>query len=105
MGYDRSSTGSGEFRGRSRESTAQRGRLEEEDPLSCKTATACAAVGWYSPGGVLVERWNGTAWSIRGALRRSCLACLPVQPWVCSAVGWYTNASGTQVTLPDRHNG
>lgn len=42
--------------------------------VSCSSTTACTAVGWAQQGGLggqekvtLVERWNGSVWSLQGA--------------------------------------
>jgi hypothetical protein len=32
--------------------------------VSCPTDTSCVAVGFYSGGGTVVERWNGTSWAL-----------------------------------------
>jgi hypothetical protein len=42
--------------------------------ISCRTALVCTAVGSYTKGSrqdTLVERWNGTAWSVQSSPNRS----------------------------------
>lgn len=81
--------------------------------VSCSASTACTAVGYYNSSAqsrvTLVERWNGTAWSIQptgdptqdGELNGvSCSS-----PTACTAVGDYTNLSGDDVTLAEGWNG
>jgi hypothetical protein len=78
--------------------------------VSCITATACTAVGWYDTGGdsqALAERWNGTSWTIQSTaiLPRSYLsgvACPTIS--ACTAVGAYYNGT-SYVTLAERWNG
>jgi hypothetical protein len=82
--------------------------------VSCTSASACAAVGWYTSGefstAAFGERWNGTAWSIP-TLRQpagtswslngvSCTAAAS-----CLAVGGYTSSSGVYGTLAERWDG
>jgi hypothetical protein len=84
--------------------------------LSCSTAKACWAVGHsYDTSGTeltLAESLNGTGWKVQttpdpsGAMASyidggvSCSG-----PKACSAVGSYTDSSGTQVTLAESWNG
>ncbi len=86
--------------------------------VSCKSATSCVAVGRYQkprsrwdfgPTMTLVERWDGTKWSIASSPNPgptvSDLAA--VSCWNttrCFAVGTQMNASTTQ-TLTERGNG
>ena len=79
--------------------------------VSCSAATACTAVGTYTPSSTspnstpLAEAWNGTTWSMQhvptfvgGALFDvSCSAAT-----ACTAVGNYTSGSGADVTLAVR---
>jgi hypothetical protein len=63
--------------------------------VSCTSATACTAVGWYTKAGssarTLIETWNGTTWSVahsKNAGRDSTLSgvsCLSASS--CTAVG------------------
>ncbi|TMB91861.1 MAG: hypothetical protein E6J45_04350 [Chloroflexi bacterium] len=83
--------------------------------VSCRSATVCTAVGFYvNSSGVrlpLVERWNGTAWSIQAAPKPSGakaatlydVACPSTS--LCLAVGNYVNSSSVTVTLVERWNG
>jgi hypothetical protein len=32
--------------------------------VHCATDTSCVAVGFYSGGGTVVERWNGSSWAL-----------------------------------------
>ena len=83
--------------------------------VSCTSATACTAVGSTSPSEgtdlTLAERWNGTAWSVQatpnrpGAQGSSLSGVSCASATACTAVGSYTNSSGTQVTLAERWNG
>jgi hypothetical protein len=87
------------------------------DGVSCISSTRCVAVGWYTVapnGGVqtLVERWNGSAWSITaspnmssgvGAYDRlSAVSC--TSRTSCTAVGDYINTS-TYQTLVESWDG
>jgi hypothetical protein len=71
--------------------------------VSCVSATACTAVGWYSNGSniprTLIESWNGTAWSLvpsRDVGPPSSsnylygVSC--TSPTACFAVGWWDNS-------------
>jgi hypothetical protein len=82
--------------------------------VSCPTARACVAVGSSENGKdtrLLVERWNGTSWSIQPALSPkhakgtalTGVSCF--SPIVCTAVGSYHDATGAQRTLAERWNG
>ncbi len=83
--------------------------------VSCTSATACTAVGYdYKAGPVVVtfaERWNGTAWAVQGTPNPggtlgsilSGVSCTSAT--VCTAVGYYINASHVEVTLAERWNG
>lgn len=82
--------------------------------VSCSSATACTAVGYYvtNNSGVppLAETWNGTTWTIEptpplpisgGTLNAvSCRSST-----ACTAVGSYETTSNTQVTLAESWNG
>ena len=81
----------------------------------CVTAIKCTAVGYYAtastPGRVLVERWNGTKWSIvtapvpTGSTGSYLNGVACVTGAKCTAVGYYTTASSTGRTLVERWNG
>jgi hypothetical protein len=85
--------------------------------VSCTSATACTAVGDYDLNprqtNVLVERWNGSRWSIQSALNQpgvpvsllSSVSCASAN--ACTAVGAYgspTNNSAPSV-LAEHWNG
>jgi len=66
--------------------------------VSCTAVTACTAVGnWYGtspPGGSLVERWNGTTWTIQSdsfAANLNSVWC--ATSTVCTAVGSYYDSN------------
>jgi hypothetical protein len=89
--------------------------LTEFFGVSCATATSCIAVGEYRNASntylTLAERWNGTSWTIKstpnpaGATFPTLQAVSCTSATACTAVGTYTNASGTDVTLAERWNG
>ena len=84
--------------------------------LSCTSSSACTATGNSfnssgTPVGVFAERWNGTKWRIQPVPAPSSpggflsgVAC--TSPFVCTAVGARTDASGNPIgTLAERWNG
>ena len=87
--------------------------------IACTSAAACVAVGQFTDeigtGLNLVERWDGTAWRLdsmpnppvqQGTYLGSSLTgagCASAS--ACTAVGGYTNQSGTGVTLAERWDG
>jgi|SRR5665213_1027371 len=82
--------------------------------VSCSSATACTAVGYYysSSGQVtLAERWNGTSWTVQttpnpsGATYIGLYGVSCSSATACTAVGSYKNSSGTLVTLAEVWNG
>jgi hypothetical protein len=83
--------------------------------VSCTAANACTAAGSYkNSSGVtvtLVERWDGTSWTIQaspnpaGASSSALSGVSCVSSSACVAVGQYTNSSGVQVTLAEHWNG
>ncbi len=83
--------------------------------VSCKSATACTAVGHYvnssSVEVTLAEGWNGTAWSIKtttpptGAKSSSLSGVSCTSATACTAVGHYVNSSSVEVTLAEGWNG
>jgi hypothetical protein len=82
--------------------------------LSCVSASACTAVGyWQNSSGnqsVLIERWNGTAWSVQpapdpGTHGASLSAVSCVSASACTTVGFYDTNSGDQRTLAEVWDG
>jgi hypothetical protein len=77
------------------------------DGVSCTSASACTAVGWYeiSPGAyeTLAETWNGTAWTVKSTPNPSgatasylfAVSCPSVS--ACAAVGYDLNPSYTSL--------
>lgn len=90
---------------------AKQSQLES---VSCGSATACTAVGWYinSSGTrmALAERWNGTEWSIQstpttstaGGFERDEVSCASSS--ACTAVRKYGGID-KNVTVVERWNG
>jgi hypothetical protein len=85
------------------------------DAVSCSSATACTAVGEFPNSSgtevALVERWNGTSWSIQtppsptGAQSWGFGGVSCTSETVCTAVGSLRNSAGTYKTLAERWNG
>jgi DNA-binding beta-propeller fold protein YncE len=83
--------------------------------VSCASATACTAVGYYESTAsvyfALIESWNGTEWKIQSTpeptgTRDSLLARVScTSSTACTAVGWYENSSGVELPWADRWNG
>jgi hypothetical protein len=82
--------------------------------LSCTSTTACTTTGTYTSGSTslsLAERWNGTSWTTQttpnpdGALASDLRSVSCASATACTAVGTFTNSSGTQVTLAEAWNG
>ena len=82
--------------------------------VSCASAAACVAVGFYftAAGGVLTvaEGWNGTRWQIQpsagpvgAASGLYGVSCTSAQ--ACTAVGIYDTSNGTSLTLAERWDG
>ncbi|HET8861957.1 MAG TPA: hypothetical protein VFM94_01755, partial [Solirubrobacterales bacterium] len=84
--------------------------------VSCLTPVVCWAVGQHSPNGnvtyaPLVERWDGSAWSLQSAptpsgseradLRE--VSCTSLSS--CAAVGYYRTKSGSYRALAEDWNG
>ncbi len=77
--------------------------------VHCTTTSECTAVGNYDDGlGTqlpLIERWNGSAWSLQtatpvsGALGTYLTAVQCSSSTVCTAVGTYIDSTGVQKTL------
>jgi hypothetical protein len=81
--------------------------------VSCASATACVAAGYYRTSSAtmtLVERWNGTSWSIQSSPNvvnnvqsvLSAVSC--TSPTACTAVGFFY-LRGHVGTLAERWNG
>jgi hypothetical protein len=85
------------------------------DAVSCTSASACDAAGYYTNSSgknrPLVEHWNGTRWSIQptprpaGASAAGLSAVSCTLTTACSAVGDYTDSTGTRLTLAERWDG
>ena len=83
--------------------------------VSCASADACTAVGYYDNGhgttAMLAERWNGTKWSIQatpnppGANYSELLGVSCSLADACTAVGDYEDSAFADVTLAERWNG
>jgi hypothetical protein len=83
--------------------------------VSCPSTTACTAVGVdVDTDGTpvtLAEVWNGTKWLIqptpnrKGAKNSTLAAVSCTSATNCTAVGYYINAAGTEVTLAETWNG
>ena len=82
--------------------------------VKCSSASDCWAVGYYNNGSnsqTLIERWNGTSWSIvtspnNGRTQNNVLnglKCLSASD--CWAVGYYHNGGGYDQTLIEHWNG
>lgn len=79
----------------------------ELDGVSCTSATACTAIGEYSPGNAaayFVESWNGTAWRLEPApmpadFAHGSLLGISCRSSRCTAVGAYTGSVRVQVPL------
>jgi hypothetical protein len=80
--------------------------------VSCTSATACTAVGYYNAGGntdlTLVERWNGTVWAIQPSPSPAAVSYLLgvscTSATACTAVGAYQQIPAL-LTLAERWNG
>ena len=80
--------------------------------VSCASATACTAVGYYSSGGptkTLVESWDGTGWSVvpspsPGSSQNQLDGVSCASATACTAVGYYFN-SGLPKTLVESWDG
>ena len=91
--------------------TDKQGRL---NAVSCSSPGACTAVGVFDnlPGtGTLVERWNGTSWSIQasanpaGAFTSVLFGVSCPAAAFCVAVGNYQNRTGRHVIMAEAWNG
>src|SRR5690242_12727777 len=91
--------------------TIKQGRL---NAVSCSSPGACTAVGDFVnvPGtGTLVERWNGTSWSIQasanpaGAFTSVLFGVSCPAATFCVAVGNYQNRAGRHAIMAEAWNG
>src|SRR5579864_945137 len=83
--------------------------------VSCTSAPACTAVGNYiNSTGIqvtLAERSNGANWSVQttppvvGAKSSELSGVACTSATSCTAVGSYTNGTGTRLTLAEHWNG
>ena len=83
--------------------------------VSCASSSECIAVGSYLNSSAvtvpLAERWNGTAWTVQtipspaGAKRSSLRSVSCAATHACTAVGYYTSSSNTEIPLAERWNG
>ena len=83
--------------------------------VSCTSAMACTAVGTYTTSAgtqlTLAERWNGTSWTIQptpnpsGAQSSFLSGVSCTSATACTAVGGYTKADGTALTLAEAWDG
>ncbi len=83
--------------------------------VSCTSAKACTAVGYYRRGAVKIvtfaERWNGKKWTIEsmptpaGAVGSFLYGVSCTAADACTAVGDYQNGAGQKSTLAERWNG
>jgi hypothetical protein len=83
--------------------------------VSCPSATACTAVGYYTNQAnvevALAEHWNGARWVIQptaipaGALSSGLSGVSCPSATACTAVGGYTDSSGVGVALAERWAG
>jgi hypothetical protein len=84
--------------------------------VSCTSATACAAVGFYVIGAnganrTLAERWNGVTWTIEptpdqtGATGTTLSSVSCTSATACTAVGSYNQFGGSGGTVAERWNG
>jgi hypothetical protein len=82
--------------------------------VSCVKATSCSAVGFLRNGGgvnvTLAEHWNGRKWAVQStpalagaqSAALSSVSC-PVA-LVCTATGFFTDASQTEIVLAERYS-
>ena len=83
--------------------------------VSCTSSTACTTVGYYQGSSgedtMLVERWNGTEWSIQstpapaGATSSSLRGVSCSSSSACTAVGIYGTGSSAGTALAESWNG
>jgi hypothetical protein len=85
------------------------------DGVACPSATTCTAVGAYITSShtprTLVERWNGTKWTVQrppnptGTTDSELTAVACTSGTACTAVGFNIPTSGAPRTLAERWNG
>jgi hypothetical protein len=85
------------------------------DGVSCSSATACTPVGYYDNSSftqfTLAEAWNGSAWTIvttpdpTGATTSLLSGVSCRSATACTAVGYYTSSSYTNLTLAEEWSG
>jgi hypothetical protein len=90
------------------------------EDVSCSSATACIAVGWYKNSAgtdvTLAERWNGSEWSIQSTPNPEAHGgeVLNVSDFIsvscssstaCTGVGLYKTNASPYLTLAERWNG
>jgi hypothetical protein len=83
--------------------------------VSCASAAACTAVGYYLTKANLndrtfIESWDGTSWSVvpspnRGTADNSLAGVSCVSAAACTAVGFTASSSGVSRTLVESWNG
>jgi hypothetical protein len=83
--------------------------------LSCPSPRSCTAAGYLTNRGglgeTLVERWNGTSWTVQptptptGATLVQLVGVSCAEPSVCTAVGYFSNITGIDVMLAEHWNG
>jgi hypothetical protein len=83
--------------------------------VSCTSAAACTAVGYYAASGMavaLAERWNGSEWRVEttatlptGARAGALTAVSCTSGRACTGVGTYADSIGEQVTLAEAWDG
>ena len=83
--------------------------------VSCTATNACVAVGEYgNSSGVeatLADSWNGTTWTLQttpnpaGATTSALSGVSCTAASACTAVGYYVDASGVDMTLVERWSG
>jgi hypothetical protein len=81
--------------------------------VSCATVSSCMAVGTGGPGEnnqSVAEYWNGVAWhllpvAVPSGAQDSALDAVscPVRTQ-CTASGWYTNSSGTELVMTQQYS-
>jgi hypothetical protein len=79
--------------------------------VSCSSSTSCIGVGYDKNSSgtyvTLAERWNGTEWVVlstpnpTGATENELSGVSCSSSTACTAVGYYRNSSGTEVTLAE----
>jgi hypothetical protein len=91
------------------------GANDSLDSVSCMSQGACTAVGhsfgFFDTRVSLAERWDGTSWTIQttpnpvGSSFVYLRGVSCTTPSACTAVGFYTNSAGLQVTLAEVWDG